>query len=432
MIWKPREVRAGAVRGLSIGFATKDAKRTAKGRQINALELLEISIVPVPAHPLATITAMKANTIVNEEIPCMENETNPVEAEAQTIPANDTPAIPAVDQKSFDAMKARLDALEIKAARPGVIGIPALNMGADETKSFVDYVRTGIMDHKALNYGSAASGQVLAPDATAKSVLEKVAEFSPVRGLAQVIGMGGPLLQLPRLVDEIEVADVGETEDRPESEPTFDQIELKPFEMAVTVPVTRILLEDAQIDLNAYLTDHIARRFGQREARHFIRGDGTTQAEGLLTNNEIQEFEASVAVPDDVIGLFYEVKTAYAQRGSWLMNRQTMRQIMGMRNVNGDALWQPSLTNSQPPTIMGRPVFEAPDMDGPGENGNVCIVFGDFHAGYAIGDRVGLSILRDEYTGASNGIIKLHARRRVGGRVIQPEALVKLKIKKTA
>ena len=45
-----------------------------------------------------------------------------------------------------------------------------------------------------------------------------------------------------------------------------------------------------------------------------------------------------------------------------------------------------------------------------------------------IADRTGFEILRDDYTGAANGIVKLHARRRVGGRVVLGEAMTKLKI----
>ena len=36
--------------------------------------------------------------------------------------------------------------------------------------------------------------------------------------------------------------------------------------------------------------------------------------------------------------------------------------------------------------------------------------------------------LRDEYTAAANGIIKLHTRRRVGGRVVMGDAMTKLAI----
>jgi HK97 family phage prohead protease len=62
---RAREVRAllreGAVRGLSIGFITrKAASRPGGGRTITALDLHEISIVPVPAHPGARVTTAKA------------------------------------------------------------------------------------------------------------------------------------------------------------------------------------------------------------------------------------------------------------------------------------------------------------------------------------------------------------------------------------
>lgn len=53
-------VKSGAVRGLSIGFQTKDAKaRPGGGRTIKRLELLEISLVTIPMHPGARVTAAK-------------------------------------------------------------------------------------------------------------------------------------------------------------------------------------------------------------------------------------------------------------------------------------------------------------------------------------------------------------------------------------
>lgn len=53
-------VRAGAVRGLSIGFITKRAMaRKGGGRTIAALELLEVSLVTIPMHPGARVTSAK-------------------------------------------------------------------------------------------------------------------------------------------------------------------------------------------------------------------------------------------------------------------------------------------------------------------------------------------------------------------------------------
>lgn len=54
-------VRAGAVKGLSIGFMTKTAKaRAGGGRIIKSLDLIEVSLVTVPMHPGARVTSAKS------------------------------------------------------------------------------------------------------------------------------------------------------------------------------------------------------------------------------------------------------------------------------------------------------------------------------------------------------------------------------------
>ncbi|MBZ9757862.1 phage major capsid protein [Mesorhizobium sp. ESP6-5] len=422
---RAREVRAmirsKAVTGLSIGFVTKASKPRQRGRTITALNLHEISVVAVPSHPGAQITSIKAadGTATQKE--------NHMEDELENAPAGN--ADPVIEKKDFDALKARLDKLEAKANRPKAANDnrqPAANDN-DERKAFATFVRSGDAGEvKSLGYATPSTGGILAPEQVSASILEKVAEFSPVRSLAQTISMSGPLLQLPRLVDEVTVGEVAETAARPESEPTFDQIDLKAFEMAVIVPVTRILLEDAQIDLAAYLGNHIARRFGQKEAGWFVKGNGTSQAEGVLTSADVAEVEADIAA-DDLIDLFYSIKTAYSSNGSWLMNRKTMAVVRKLKDTDGSYIWQPALTAGQPPLLLGRPVYEGVDMPDP-VAGNKAIVFGDFATGYAIADRVGFEIIRDDLTGAANGIVKLHARRRVGGRVVMGEALTKLKV----
>jgi HK97 family phage major capsid protein len=59
--------------------------------------------------------------------------------------------------------------------------------------------------------------------------------------------------------------------------------------------------------------------------------------------------------------------------------------------------------------------------------GSFSVAFGDFRRGYMIVDRVAMSVLRDPFTQANTGNIRYIARRRVGGQVILPEAIVKQK-----
>ncbi len=55
-------VRAGAVKGLSIGFSTKKSIiRKDGGRTITALDLAEVSLVTVPVHPGARVTSAKSS-----------------------------------------------------------------------------------------------------------------------------------------------------------------------------------------------------------------------------------------------------------------------------------------------------------------------------------------------------------------------------------
>ncbi len=53
-------VRAGAVRGISIGFANaKAVPRRPRGRTISTLDLIEASLVTLPMHPGARVTSAK-------------------------------------------------------------------------------------------------------------------------------------------------------------------------------------------------------------------------------------------------------------------------------------------------------------------------------------------------------------------------------------
>ncbi|MBO1024082.1 phage major capsid protein [Ochrobactrum sp. SD129] len=418
-----KALKSGSMRGLSIGYTLHESKaRPEGGRVLTRLTINEISLCRRPVHPDARTTEVKA---LKEET-LMENELkNQPEVKSD----------PVASAEEVKALKDEIATIKAKLNRRPVAGNnnhpSAANDNPNEVKAFSDFIRSGdASEVKALAFGTPSSGGILAPESVAATILEKVAEYSPVRGLAQSIAMSGPLLQLPRLVDEVTPASRAETADAAEDEPSFEQIDLKPFEMAVTVPVTRILLEDAQIDLSAFLANHVARRFGQLEASWFVNGNGTTQAEGVLTSGDIDEIETDFSAADasdNLIDLFYKIKTAYSANGSWLMNRKTMSVVRKLKDTDGSYLWQPGITAGQPSLLLGRPVYEA--VDAPDiAAGKSPIVFGDFASGYAIADRIGFDIIRDDLTGAKNGIVKLHARRRVGGRVINGEALAKLTI----
>lgn len=356
---------------------------------------------------------------------------DPIEAATQAVAEMRT----AFDARmaGLDELTARLDEIETRAARPNQENRDSEDSEV-ETRAFLTYMRTGRIETetRALNASSASAGGILVPDTMRTSIIERVIEFSPIRSLATSITMGSGDIKLPRLSDDVTVGPDGVPEasssDRPHSQPGFDEVTLSAWEQAVIIPVSRILLEDSAVDLSAFLNQHVGKKFGQLESTWFLRGDGTVHKPiGILNSDEITDVPAGGASldADDVIDLYHAISSAYAMRGTFLANRATMAALRKLKDTTGQYLLQPALSAGTPPTLHGRPILEAPELDDP-ETGNSPLLFGDFSSGFMIGNRTGIEMLRDDYTGYAKGLVMLGFRRRVGGVVTLGEAIAKL------
>lgn len=421
-------VKAGAVSGLSIGFITTKAQpRREGGRTISALDLHEISVVVVPAHPGARITAIKANptTIEHGDSKPMENED---QTQTQAQPA------PSLDTKALDAITARLDAIEAKAQRPGITAAPTI---APETKAFGNYLRLGRdrledMDRKALSVSSNASGGFLVPDEYANELLKLLREKSPIRQFARVMQVEASEITFPRKVSGTAAVWTDEGGDMTESNMTFEQVKIANHELSTFVTVSNKLLEDNAYALEGELLADFSEDFAAKEATAFLKGTGTGQPKGILTAAGITEVKTGVAAdfpasdPADVlIGMYHAIPTLHAHNAVWLMNRATLAEVRKWKDNTGRYLViDPQ--DGAPSQLLGRPVVEVPDMDSIGA-GKTPILFGDL-SGYRVVDRVGLSVLHDPYTLGAKSQVRFIARRRVGGDVTNPDRFVKLKV----
>lgn len=328
----------------------------------------------------------------------------------------------------------RLDKLEAKSSRPNLIA------GNDneplEKKAFNAFLRGGVaslddIEKKTLNAGTPASGgYVVAPEYSSQ-IIQKLQQFSPMRGLASSMTIGGSEVYIPTLQDNIAGGWVTETGARPSTEPTFGQMNFKVFEYAGYVPVSQQLLEDNHVDLQSFLLGHIAKQFGKAESTAFMLGDGNGKPTGLLATPTNYAFTSANSngsdIIDAVIAAFYKLPGQYAASGSWIMRRETQGVIRAAADgVTKGAIWADSLANGTPATLLGRPVYESVDMSLlPTATGTTYpIAFADFSSAYQVVDRVGVGIQRDDFTGADNGIVKFRARRRVGGAPLLTEAAV--------
>lgn len=436
-ISRAKEVRAlireKAVTGLSIGFITKEAKsRPGGGRTITKADLREISIVAVPAHPGARITAIKAAGAAHQEESTMDKGTT---AAAPDLAAIET-KLAEVEAKAAatDKLTERLDKIEARLNRPPANGNDN-KAEKHEIKAFLAYARLGVErmpaeEVKSLTVSSDPGGGYLAPDQFVAEIIRNLVEISPVRQAARIMQTGAGSVILPKRTGTITAAWVGETEDRPATEPAYGQVEIPTHEAACYIDVSSRLLEDAAINLESELAFDFAEEFGRLEGVAFISGSGVKQPTGLLTAtiDEVNSGNASALTADGLIDLMHDLPAFYRNRGVWMMNGSTVGAVRKLKaSGTGEYLWRDSLAEGNPPTVLGRPVIEAPDMPDVAANA-FPVLFGAFADAYRIVDRINLSVLRDPYSQATKGLVRFHARRRVGGAVVKAEALRKLKI----
>lgn len=288
------------------------------------------------------------------------------------------------------------------------------------------FARKGIAPEvKDLTIANDTQAGFLVPDTFLSEIIKGIVEFSPIRDVVRVIPIGGGSLQVPKRTGTPTATWRGETQAMTETNLTVGLEEIPTHELAAMVDVSNQLLEDAQIDLEGYVATEVQEQFGVAEGTAFVSGNGMNKPEGILQGGITQKETGTndTFVADDLIDLYYEVKTGYAQRGTFLMNRLILRQVRKFKDSNtGQYIWVPGLSSGEPATILGRPYIEVPDMASAVADGALVAAFGDWERAYIAVERLSMQMQRDPYTQGDNGITRFRFRRRVGGQVVNPDA----------
>jgi HK97 family phage major capsid protein len=333
------------------------------------------------------------------------------------------------------AVTERLAGIETRLNRPGAITEPPANETPIEQRAFAAFVRRGrevlsADEIRALRVSDDTAGGYLAPEQFVAELIRNLVEISPIRQLARVMPTSSGAVMMPKRTGTLTASWTGETEDKPETQPAYGQVEIPVNESSCYVDVSNQLLEDAAIDIAAELALDFAEEFGRLEGLAFVSGNGVKKPEGFMVNAGVQSVangHATELRADGLIDLMHALPEFYRSRGSWTMNGSTIGAVRKLKTTDGQYLWRESLAEGNPPTILGRPVVEANDMPDIG-GGTFPIAFGDFMQAYRIVDRITLAVLRDPYSVATKGLVRFHARRRVGGQTVKAEAIRKLEM----
>jgi HK97 family phage major capsid protein len=192
------------------------------------------------------------------------------------------------------------------------------------------------------------------------------------------------------------------------------------------IKVSEELLNDSAFNLEAYIATEFARRIGRKEEEAFFTGNGTGKPLGILAATGgwqlgVTTAGAAAITLDEMLDLFYSLKAPYRRKAAFMMNDATVKAIRKLKDANNQYLWQPSIKEATPDTILNRPLLTSAYMPTLA-SGAKSIVFGSFGY-YWIADRQGRSFKRLNELYATTGQVGFLASQRVDGKLILPEAV---------
>jgi HK97 family phage major capsid protein len=284
----------------------------------------------------------------------------------------------------------------------------------------------------ALQIGTDSEGGYLAPDEFENTLVEALKEENIFRRLAKIISTSSGDKKIPVVASKGTASWVDEEGAIPESDDAFGQVSIGAYKLATMIKVSEELLNDSVFRLEAYIANEFARRIGTKEEEAFFVGDGTGKPTGIFAATGggqlgVTTTSASAITIDEIMDLYYSLKSPYRNRATFLMNDTTVKAVRKLKDGAGQYLWQPSLTAGAPDTILNRPILTSSFVPAIASAAKT-IAFGDYGY-YWIADRQGRSFQRLNELFAANGQVGFRATQRVDGKLVLAEAVKYLQMK---
>lgn len=128
------------------------------------------------------------------------------------------------------------------------------------------------------------------------------------------------------------------------------------------IRVSNELLQDSDVNIEAYLAGRIAQRIGRGEAKYLIQGNGAgtpVQPKGLQASvtGTVNTASATAFTWKEMNALKHAVDPAYrvAPQVRWAFNDSTLQLVEEIEDNQGHPLWLPSIIGGAPATVLNVP-----------------------------------------------------------------------------
>jgi HK97 family phage major capsid protein len=325
--------------------------------------------------------------------------------------------------------------------RPGLATRKDPAAAAVETRAFSRYLRSGNdTEVRALGKASDAAGGYLVPDEWRDKLVECMKSFGGFANAAEeMTSNDGRKWIWPTLSDETTgtpnegVITAEAAQFTGGADPVFGENTLDVFKYTTSgagdlpIRVSVELLQDSGTDVDALLRRLMGRRIHRKQSRDFVVGVGTTMPKGILNGTADAEMTTTNTFNGTNNGypLLLSIVTLldqeYLNNASWLMNKTTYAQILGLVDTAGRPLIMPSTAGigdgvGGGMTILGYPVIIDSYAPNAADDTNF-MAFGDFRQAYVVRRVRELEVIADPYARKNHGQVEYVAWQRAGGTV---------------
>lgn len=237
-------------------------------------------------------------------------------------------------------------------------------------------------EERALSTTGATKGATTVPEGFAGYVEQAMATFGGILEVANVLETEtGNDIPFPTVNDTSNKgAILGEGLTMGESvDPAFGAVTVKAFTYSSKpVLISNQLLDDNAVNLEQVIAEMLVVRVLKAFSEHSIVGAGTSTPEGITVGGAKGADAAAAAVTyDNLVDLLHSVDPVYRKNGTWMFHDNTLKALKKLKDENGQYIFQPSLRDDEPSTVLGKPFIVNNDMPEIGASAK-SIAFGDF------------------------------------------------------
>ncbi|MBG9618019.1 phage major capsid protein [Bacillus cereus] len=258
-----------------------------------------------------------------------------------------------------------------------------------ETRSaFANYIVGNIDEAEARALGLVTgNGSVTIPDFLSKEILTYAQEENFLRRLGTGVKTKENI-KYPVLVKKAEVQGhktERTTNEIPETDIEFDEIELSPIEFDALATVTKKLLARTGLPIEQIVMDELKKAYVRKEIQYMVHGDEKDNVNDGALAKKAATFQTN---EKDLYNALVKMKNTpvkeVRKKGRWVLNTAALTKIETMKTDDGFPLLRPfnQAEGGIGYTLLGFPVEEEDAIDVPGVPDTPVFYFGDFSKFY--------------------------------------------------